>query len=474
MATDIAASGGAGTAAGITKNPKDKVSFLVAFSYGAGSFGANLTYFVMATYLMFFYTDSVGLKAAAVATMFLVTKCIDAITDIMWGIIVDNTSTRWGKFKPFIFVGTSLTVLTTIALYISPDFDEAGKLVYAYATYILWNMTFSILDTSYWSLSSAITQDPDERVKVVAVPRTVAAFGQLAISAFTLPLVRILGSWTMAVTIIMITAAACLLLTLLFVPENYSTKRETSQSPVQIAKMFVKNTPFTLIMISMFLLEMVSNIKGCFQLYFFKYNLGMENVVQYYLTLTLVFQLIGSSLSPFISKLFGKKNSTIGCYIAMSVFGAALFLFQHEYWGVMIIGAIISFFTGVANITGFSMIVDCIEYNEWKTGERSEGAVFSLNIFKSQISNAIGVAFGGYVLAWAGFVANTDLSAHTLFWIGAMFTFIPAILTIFALIPMFKYEITEKRFLEIVAILRERRAAKAAAEAGTDPAAVAN
>lgn len=452
------------TSPAATPSPKDKVSFLTAISYGAGSFGANIIYFVMATYLMFFYTDSVGLKAAAVATMFLVTKCIDAVTDILWGIVVDNTSTRWGKFKPFIFLGSALTALTTIALYISPDFDEAGKLVYAYATYILWNMTFSILDTSYWSLSSVITQDPDERVKVVAVPRTVAAFGQLAISAFTLPLVRILGSWTMAVTIIVIAFLACMALTLLFVPENYSTKRETAQSPVQIVKMFQKNKPFTLIMIAMFLLEMVSNIKGCFQLYFFKYNLGMENIVQYYLTLTLVFQLIGSSGSPFISKLFGKKNATIGCYVAMSLFGAILFLFQHEYWGVMIIGACISFFTGVANITGFSMLVDCIEYNEWKTGERSEGAVFSLNIFKSQISNAIGVAIGGYVLGWTGFVANTTLSSHTLFWIGAMFTFIPAVFTIIALIPMFRYEITEKRFLEIVAVLRERHETAAAVE----------
>lgn len=441
----------------------DKVTFVQAVSYGAGSFGSNLIYFLMATYLMFFYTDSVGLKAAALGTMFLVTKCVDAITDLLWGMLIDNTSTRWGKFKPFIFVGGSLTALTTIALFMSPTSDDAGKMVYACATYVLWNMTFSILDTSYWSLSSAVTQDPKERTKVVAVPRTVAAFGQLAISAFTLPMVRFFGSWTMATVIIVITFLACIALTLIFVPEKYSTKRRTAQSPITMIKMLAVNTQLTLILVSMFLLEMVSNIRASFQLYFFKYNLGMENIVQFYLSVTLAAQLAGSILSPFISNRLGKKRTTLISYILMSLLGAALFGFQGSYMGVMILGSGISFFVGIANITSFSMIVDCIEFNEWKTGERSEGVVFSLNIFKSQISNAIGVAVGGWVLGWAGYVANTTQSGHTLFWIGAMFTFIPAILSVGALVPMFKFSLTEGRFLEIVAILKTRHAAEASA-----------
>lgn len=439
----------------------DKVSFLQTACYGIGSFGANIIYFFMATYLMFFYTDSVGLAAGALSVMFLVTKVIDAGTDILWGIIVDNTYTKWGKFKPFIVAGTALSAVATVALFMSPDVDTAGKMVYAYATYILWNLTFSIVDTSYWSLSSAVTQDQNERNKVIAVPRTIATFGNLAISAFTLPLVGMLGSWTTVAIVISVTYIICMTLTVLFVPEKYTTKRKTPQTPLTLLKMLKANGPYTRLLGSMFLMEMVTTVRAAFQLYFFKYNLGMENVVATYLTSTLLCQTLGSAVSPFVSKRFGKKRTALACLVLVAVCCALMFTVQHLYWGVMVFGSLASFFTGIATICQFSMMTDCIEYNEYKTGERSEGAVYSLNILKSQISNAIGTSMGAAALELVGYVANQAQSDSTLFWIGGMFTFVPAILSVICLLPLVKYELTEKRYGEILSVLRERRAAKA-------------
>lgn len=114
--------------------PRDKVSWATAISYGIGSYGANVMYAFIAIYLMLYYTDSFGIKAAAVGLLFLIARLLDGATDIALGILVDNTHTKMGKFRPWILIGSILVSLTTVACFLSPDLSEAGKLAYAYST----------------------------------------------------------------------------------------------------------------------------------------------------------------------------------------------------------------------------------------------------------------------------------------------------------------------------------------------------
>ncbi|MGB7802550.1 MFS transporter [Buttiauxella sp.] len=436
--------------------PRDKVSWTTAISYGIGSYGANVMYAFIAIYLMLYYTDSFGIKAAAVGLLFLIARLVDGATDIALGILVDNTHTKMGKFRPWILVGSILVSLTTVACFLSPDLSEAGKLAYAYSTYILWSICFAIIDIPYWSLSAAITQDPTERSKVITIPRTIATFGFLSVSAATLWLVKFVGSWAGVAVIYSAIFLICMLITFFGVKEKYSVPRKERQSFKGFWTLLKQHRPLRLLLVGMFLLEMIGVIRGTFQLYFFIYNLNAEMMLGVFLTVSMIAQVAGAVISPFISAKIGKKNTAIYSSTVMAAACMLLFFFQTNITFIFIIGALAPFCGGIGQISLYSMVADCVEYGEWRSGNRSEGMVFSLNIFKTKLSGAIGGAIGGFMLSWAGYIPHQVQAAETAMWIGLLFTLIPGALTLISLIPLSRYEITEKRFYEILEDIHQR------------------
>lgn len=441
-----------------TALPRDKVSWPTAISYGMGSFGANVMYAFIAIYLMLYYTDSFGIKAAAVGLLFLIARLVDGATDIALGILVDNTNTRLGKFRPWILVGSILVSLTTVACFLSPDLSEAGKLVYAYSTYILWSICFAIIDIPYWSLSAAITQNPTERTKVITIPRTIATFGFLSVSAATLWLVKFVGSWWGVALIYSLIFLACMLITFFGVKEKHVVPRKERQSFKGFWTLLKQHRPLRLLLIGMFLLEMIGVIRGTFQLYFFIYNLNAEMMLGAFLTVSMVAQVLGAICSPFISAKIGKKNTALYSSALMGLACMTLFFFQSNIILIFAVGALAPFCGGIGQISLYSMVADCVEYGEWRSGNRSEGMVFSLNIFKTKLSGAIGGAIGGFMLSWAGYIPHQVQAVETAMWIGLLFTLIPGLLTLVSLIPLARYEITEKRFYEILDDIHQRNA----------------
>lgn len=444
-----------------TKYAQDKVSWSTAISYGIGSFGANVMYAFIAIYLMLYYTDSFGIKAAAVGLLFLIARLVDGATDIALGILVDNTHTKMGKFRPWILVGSILVSLTTVACFISPDFSEAGKLAYAYSTYILWSICFAIIDIPYWSLSAAITQNPTERTKVITIPRTIATFGFLSVSASTLWLVKYAGSWWAVAVIYSLVFLACMLITFFGVKEKHSVPRKERQSFKGFWTLLKQHRPLRLLLVGMFLLEMIGVIRGTFQLYFFIYNLNAEMALGIFLTVSMIAQVGGAIVSPFISAKIGKKNTALYSSAVMALACMLLFFFQGNITLIFIIGAVAPFCGGVGQIALYSMVADCVEYGEWASGNRSEGMVFSLNIFKTKLSGAIGGAIGGFMLSWAGYIPHAVQAEGTAMWIGLLFTLIPGALTLISLIPLARYEITERRFYEILDDIHQRNNSQA-------------
>lgn len=437
----------------------DKVSWSTAISYGMGSFGANVMYAFIAIYLMLYYTDSFGIKAAAVGLLFLIARLVDGATDIALGILVDNTHTKMGKFRPWILVGSILVSLTTVACFLSPNLSEAGKLVYAYSTYILWSICFAIIDIPYWSLSAAITQNPTERTKVITIPRTIATFGFLSVSASTLWLVKYVGSWWAVAIIYSVVFLVCMLITFFGVKEKHTVPRKERQSFKGFWTLLKQHRPLRLLLTGMFLLEMIGVIRGTFQLYFFIYNLNAEMMLGVFLTVSMIAQVLGAVVSPFISARIGKKNTAIYSSAVMALACMLLFFFQSNIILIFIVGALAPFCGGIGQISLYSMVADCVEYGEWRSGNRSEGMVFSLNIFKTKLSGAIGGAIGGFMLSWAGYIPHQVQATETAMWIGLLFTLIPGVLTLLSLFPLARYEITEKRFYEILSDIHQRNAA---------------
>ncbi len=146
--------------------------------YGAGDFAFNLAFSLSTSFLLYYYTDVAGISAAAVGTMFLVVRLWDAVADLIAGRLVDRTMTRWGKFRPFIIFGAvPLLFMSFLVFHVPSSFDQGMKLIYAYATYAVLGLIYSLVNIPYGSLASAITQSVHERAKLVAARAFGAGIG---------------------------------------------------------------------------------------------------------------------------------------------------------------------------------------------------------------------------------------------------------------------------------------------------------
>lgn len=437
-----------------------RLPFREVASYCVGAVGSNVIYALVATYLMVFYTESLGLKAAAVGTLLLVVRVWDSVLDVLMGILVDNTKTRWGKFRPYLLFGGVLTGASAAACFISPNFSEAGKLVYAYCTYIAWSMSYTLCDIPFWSLTAAMTSDSAERTRVTAVSRTGAQFGYWIVFVGALPAVKFFGgSWSLVGMLAGVICTGCFLVAFWNVREHGVTPRHERQTPQSALRFFLANRPLRYLMLACLLLEIVSNIRGAFTFYFFKYYLAREDLIPWGMAANITLVIVGCVLSPLVARRFGKVKTVIYSYLLAGAATALIFFAGQSVTAFLCLTGVAGFFDGVGNIVRNSCLADCVEYGEWKTGNRAEGLVFSANIFKSKVASGFAGAIPAYLLAWIGYVPNAVQPAATLQWIALFFTVILGAATITAILPLFRYELSEARYACIVTELNQRKAA---------------
>ena len=437
-------------------NKSDDISIKTLSSYAAGSLGNNIIFSLINTYLLIFLTDSFGIGAAAVGTLFLVARIIDGITDPIMGVIVDNTNTKIGKSIPYLFAVPIFISITTIMCFSTPDLSYSNKIIWMYASYILWGISFTAMDIPYWSLSANITRSSEGKTKIVTSARTIAYVGGFTISTLTIPLVSALKSWTKVAIIYAVFASIFIWITALGVKELNTTKtKKEKQGFKQFVNLLKTNKPLRIVLLSMLVLELSGSIKNTISIYYIKYNFNAEMMIPVVTSVTLVASILGGLISPYLTKKLGKRNTAL-LGLLVTALGAFL-IFSLSYsslYAMIAINFICGIFDGAGYITLTSMVADCVEYGEWQTGKRSEGMIFSLNIFKSKISNAIGGALCGYILAYIGYNANSAQSAFTLNGIHIMQTLIPCIIIMVSFLLLKRYNLSEAEYDAIVDDLR--------------------
>ena len=166
-----------------------KLTWTARLSYGAGAFGKDLVYAIVATFYMFYLTDICKISPIFIGNLFLAARLFDAVNDPVMGLIVDNTRTRWGKFRPWILLGTVLNAIVLVFLFLNPALSASQQLTYVAVTYLLWGVTYTLMDIPYWSMIPALTDDAKERDTISVVPRIFASAAWMVIGYFGLPLV---------------------------------------------------------------------------------------------------------------------------------------------------------------------------------------------------------------------------------------------------------------------------------------------
>ena len=293
-------------------NKSDDISIKTLSSYAAGSLGNNIIFSLINTYLLIFLTDSFGIGAAAVGTLFLVARIIDGITDPIMGVIVDNTNTKIGKSRPYLFAVPIFISITTIMCFSTPDLSYSNKIIWMYASYILWGISFTAMDIPYWSLSANITRSSEGKTKIVTSARTIAYVGGFIISTLTIPLVSALKSWTKVAIIYAVFASIFIWITALGVKELNTTKtKKEKQGFKQFVNLLKTNKPLRIVLLSMLVLELSGSIKNTISIYYIKYNFNAEMMIPVVTSVTLVASILGDLIFPYLIKKHGTKTTVV-------------------------------------------------------------------------------------------------------------------------------------------------------------------
>lgn len=429
----------------------EKTSRLERLSYGGFFAGQNLFITLTLQFLLIFYTDVVLLPTNVIVALFLVARIWDAVNDPIMGIVVDKVKLKGGRFKPWVNIVVILLPLITILLFQNPAESMGAKITYAFLTYILWGMIYTLGDIPAFALSTVMTDDPDERVKIIMLGRLTGGLGALIGVILMTPFKAMLG-WSNAVIVLSVIAFLMMVFVRRFTIERIIYDRPAFSSIKTIIQS-VSGNKYLLIFYFVVILTNLTNTSSGTVVHFVKYNLGNEMLVP-------VLSLAAASTSIFMPIFlpgliyrFGKRNLFMGL-MGISIISSMLFYFI-GYSNIVVVFVFIALKFLALNLPVLMMgmfSTDCLEYGCFKHGNRNEGIVFSIQTFSIKITLAMQGAIGAYALGRANYVANAVQSQQTLQELWRMTTLYPIFGQILAVaVFYFFYHLSEDEVTRMMA-----------------------
>ena len=432
------------------------------FAYGIGDFGINLYFMSVMSFLLGFYTDVFGLSAAVAAWVFLVARIIDAVTDPLMGYIADRTRTRHGAFRPYLVYGAVPLGIISVATFTVPGFDETGKIVWAFVTYSLFGVVYTVVTIPYAALTAVLTNQSQERTTLSTVRMACAFTGGLLASVGTVPLVNALGGgaggWQLTLVVFSVVATIVLFITFLRSSERDVVPVE-SISAKDAFRALLANRPLAIV-IFLFTFGMLAfTFRQASAWYYFKYNMGRPDLLSLYFFVTLGIMTLSLIAIPKIAHRFEKAGAIrVGACIAM-VAGIGFYLTPpSSVLGVFVWGSLLAIGGAPVAVLGWAMIPDTVEYAQWKTGVRADGVIFSTASFFQKLAKALGGAAVAGVLGWFGYVANVDQTPDTLNGINIMMSICPLIANVCLFAVSLAYPLDARTHAKIVAEISDPRA----------------
>ncbi|MFT8310160.1 MAG: MFS transporter [Sporolactobacillus sp.] len=415
-------------------------------SYGLSDAADNLVFQMLTTYLLFFYTDVYGLNPGAVAILFIVARIADVVESFIIGVMIDHTHSRWGKSRPFFLWYALPYVIFAVLTFMTPDFSQSGKLVWAYVTYLGLGFFYTAVNLPITSILPALSENEQELTLLGVIRQFFGSSVQIIIAVFTLPLVAFFGrgdqqkGFLLTICVFGLISLLLILNTFFNVHERIS-KPDVAHQPFKVVmRMLRKNRPWLIISAVIFLYWLVTALKNQTTIYYFKYTLGREDLVPLANSFTLA-ALIGVILIIRLAKQHGKKQTMLSgivtAFIGQVILNVGVYahslatLFAGTFINSVGHGIII----GLVSI----MIADTIRYGT-AMGVQAEGILASTDDFGVNMGLGIGGMITAGLFHLSGYVSNHAQNAATLSMINVNYVWIPLVLYVIMFLTLQAYD----------------------------------
>lgn len=438
-------------------------------AYGIGAVGKDMVYSLVAGFLMYYYNAVLGISATFIGLLIMGARLFDALNDPIMGIVVEKTRTPLGKFRPWLITGTLINGAVLYLMFSIPErLSGSSLLFYASAAYILWGVTYTMMDIPYWSMIPAITEHGRDRENLSVIARSCAGLGFALPVGLTMLLVPILGrgseraGFSALAGIIAVLFIIAIAVTVLHVKEKV---RPLDKSPTiqELFRALIQNDQAQVVVIAIVIFNASLYLTQQLALYFFKYDIGSAALFGIFGTVGGLAQIIAMTLVPVLRKKMASKQLLVAG-IGLTLVGYSLLFIMgvlkiRDMLSLSIAAVIIFVGFGIATVLTTIFLADTVDYGEWKNGHRTESVVFSLQTFVVKLASAFSVLVAGVGLDVIGLDVHAALqSASTLLGLRVLMLAFP-MLGLIASIFFFmkKYTLNEATLETIGQELKERR-----------------
>lgn len=469
----------------------EKITLKEKIGYGFGDAASSMFWKIFGMYSLFFYTDVFGITAAAAGTMFLVARLWDSFFDVFVGIISDRTKSRYGKYRPYLLWFAIPFAVMGIITFFVPDFGLTGKLVYAYITYSLMMIVYSLINVPYASLLGAISADPTERNTLSSYRMSFAFIGSFITFMLLQPLIDFFATtfgnknpetgvsivdatvstspvgWVMGVGAIGIICVVLFLLCFSWTKERVTQiESDENVSVKQDLKDLLHNAPWWILVATGLAALLFNAVRDSVAIYFFrdyvKANYRMAgtgwDMTTIYFLVGQAANLIGVMAAPAVSAKFGKKKTYMIAIVIAGLLSAGFYFIPNNIVWILVFQFLISIFAGYVLPLLWSMFADIVDHQELLTGRRATGLIFSSSSMSQKLGWALGAALSGWILALFKYVPDAvEQSSQTIFGEHIMISLIPAVCCLLAFAGMLFYPLTDKKVKETAIQLELKR-----------------
>ena len=443
-------------------------------SYGLAAVGKDMVYMLSASYILYYYQDILGVSAIAMGIILMAARIFDAFNDPIMGVVVAKTKTRWGKFRPWLLIGTISNAIVLYVMFAAPPaLNGSGMVAYAAITYILWGVTYTMMDIPFWSMIPAFAKDGKERESLSTLGRTCAGVGSAIVTVVTVKAVQILGQgneregfkWFALIVAVLFALSAIIMC--VCIKEKSTVDMETT-SVGEMFRALLKNDQAMVSVISIVLINCSIYLTSNLVIYFFKYDFGgaaWENDYTLFTAFGGAIQILAMMvLFPLLRKklnirqvFYAALGMAITGYVVLLVLACTC---MSNVFLLFIPGAFIFGANGVLSVLTTVFLANSVDYGEWKNGRRDESVIFSMQTFVVKLASGVSALLAAICLAVFNISDNTEaveaVSQTSVMGLRLTMTIFPVIgLLVAVWFFSKKFILDDEKVQEIVEVLRK-------------------